>query len=280
MEESGSPEDTKADALLALAKGPLAASAARLSDHSRTVPAGRDFHFYRNFDEFGIPAKEISSKSESLLSSIVSSQILTGNVQEQPADLDDAHDWVVLLNDELLERFNASMDEFSISRTKEESGNVEKMEEGGFQIVESKKSKKNKKNEVGGDDAVEVRVARKTSLQRSHVPFHVPSIPRPQDKFKILVNNSNQPFEHVWLKRSEDGGRFVHPLVRLFLSFLHSFILSLSNLSTVLPQFSVCQCSCLSLFRYTIFVSQYAFKSLQALGFSLSPQLSFDLRRF
>lgn len=54
------------------------------------------------------------------------------------------------------------------------------------------------------------------------VPFHIPTIPRPQDEYKILVNNSNQPFEHVWLQRSEDGSRFIHPLVSfLFMFTIH-----------------------------------------------------------
>ncbi|RLN41138.1 protein RRP6-like 1 isoform X2 [Panicum miliaceum] len=46
------------------------------------------------------------------------------------------------------------------------------------------------------------------------VPFHDPSIPRPQDVYKIRVDNY-KPFEHVWLERSEDGTRPVHPLEKL-----------------------------------------------------------------
>ncbi|KAL5708750.1 Protein RRP6-like 2 [Ranunculus cassubicifolius] len=44
------------------------------------------------------------------------------------------------------------------------------------------------------------------------VPFHLPNIPRPQDEFQIFANNLNQPFDHVWLERSVDGSRYVHPL--------------------------------------------------------------------
>jgi hypothetical protein len=47
---------------------------------------------------------------------------------------------------------------------------------------------------------------------KAKVPFHDPSIPRPQDVYKIRVDNY-KPFEHVWLERSEDGTRRVHPLV-------------------------------------------------------------------
>ncbi|KAL5712811.1 hypothetical protein ACHQM5_014943 [Ranunculus cassubicifolius] len=46
----------------------------------------------------------------------------------------------------------------------------------------------------------------------ANVPFHLPNIPRPQDEFQIFANNLNQPFDHVWLERSVDGSRYVHPL--------------------------------------------------------------------
>ncbi|XP_078430859.1 protein RRP6-like 2 isoform X2 [Wolffia australiana] len=216
-------EKTKADALLALVKGPLAASAARLSAHSRALPAGKDFHFYRNFPLFASPARQTASTSSALLSSIASSQIVNGSSPASlPDDLDDAHDWVVNLNDEILERFSASMDEFRSLRAGEEQGQppadrISAMEEGGFQIVQGKKAKKIKNN-GDGVDGLGVKVVgkdRKTGGPRSVVPFHIPSIPRPQDSFKILVNNSNQPFEHVWLERSTDGCHFVHPLEKL-----------------------------------------------------------------
>lgn len=45
------------------------------------------------------------------------------------------------------------------------------------------------------------------------VVYHDPSIPRPQDVYLIRVNNCNSPFDHVWLERSEDGTRPIHPLV-------------------------------------------------------------------
>ncbi|CAA7394758.1 unnamed protein product [Spirodela intermedia] len=237
------PQESKADALLALVKGPLAASAARLSAQSRAVPDGRDFHFYRNFEQFRSPAREVAARSESLLSSIGTSELVgSGGKRREgselvglPEDLDDAHDWVVNLNDEILERFSASMDEFKSLREEEEQERgtagdwAAAMETGGFQIVYGKKGKK-KKMDGGGDDAVGydgavdvggafgVKVAsrdKKTRAPRSQVPFHLPTIPRPQDAFKILVNNSNQPFEHVWLERSNDGSHFVHPLEKL-----------------------------------------------------------------
>ncbi|KAJ0015162.1 hypothetical protein Pint_20026 [Pistacia integerrima] len=43
----------------------------------------------------------------------------------------------------------------------------------------------------------------------------MPTIKRPQEKYNILVNKLNQPFQHVWLQRSEDNQRFLHPLESL-----------------------------------------------------------------
>ncbi|KAK3025203.1 hypothetical protein RJ639_043129 [Escallonia herrerae] len=74
----------------------------------------------------------------------------------------------------------------------------------GFQLVAGRKKKK--EVEVGG------REDRGLVGPKAKVPFHIATIPRPQDEYKIPVNNSNQPFEHVWLQRSEDGSRFIHPL--------------------------------------------------------------------
>ncbi|XP_019158071.1 PREDICTED: protein RRP6-like 2 [Ipomoea nil] len=44
------------------------------------------------------------------------------------------------------------------------------------------------------------------------VPFHISYIPKPQDEYRILVNNLSEEFEHVWLETSEDESRFIHPL--------------------------------------------------------------------
>ncbi|KAK1296505.1 hypothetical protein QJS10_CPB15g02138 [Acorus calamus] len=99
------------------------------------------------------------------------------------------------------------------------------MEADGFQVVFGRKKKglvgKYQKSEglEGSNDngslTTGVKVAakdKKTTEGRWKVPFHIPTIRRPQDEFNILVNNSNMPFEHVWLQKSEDGQRFIHPL--------------------------------------------------------------------
>lgn len=59
----------------------------------------------------------------------------------------------------------------------------------------------------------------KTIGLRFRVPFHIPYIRRPQDVYNIVVNNVNQPFDHVWLDKTEDGTAFIHPLVSCLLTF-------------------------------------------------------------
>ncbi|KAL0410256.1 UNVERIFIED_CONTAM: protein RRP6-like 2 [Sesamum latifolium] len=232
MEIDQSEEDNarKSDALRNLSiKGPLPTSMAKLSGSSRIIPSEKDFYFYNNFQEFKKPVQEIDEKSKNLLKEVGASENLFGKAIPLPDDkdveLDDdvALDWLVNVNDEIFERIDVSLDEFKRLRNKEEESGVRMMkvddddEENGFQMVYGKKNKKMPvgldRNEEGGAKGVqEVKVAARV---RPKVPFHIPTIPRPQDEFKIIVNNSNQPFEHVWLQRSEDGSRFMHPLENL-----------------------------------------------------------------
>ncbi|KAF3326698.1 exosome component 10-like protein [Carex littledalei] len=195
----------------------------KLSARSKGIPSGEDFHFYHNFPEFKTPARDIAAVSGSSLSSISDSKLLWRNQKNRssfPAnDQDDALDWVINVNDELLERFGASMDEFKEGRTKEEEIAKEgAMDDDGFQLVCGKNKKKSAKEEsVPGSSysATGVSVAtkdRRIGGAKPKVPFHIPSIPRPQDEYRIIVNNANLPFQHVWLEQSEDGTRLIHPL--------------------------------------------------------------------
>lgn len=54
---------------------------------------------------------------------------------------------------------------------------------------------------------------------KAKVPFHIATIKKPQEEYKILVNNANAPFEHVWLEKKENNLGFVHPLVSSKFSF-------------------------------------------------------------
>lgn len=193
----------------------------KLSSSSRLIPTSKDFHFYYNFDEFKRPIDELSATAHSLLETIGDSEQVLGKSIRFPGDIEesDADDWLCNVNDEFLERFDASVDSFQKVRKKEEEiGRTllppDDFEEDGFQMVYGKK-KKPLTGRSGGS-VVDVKVAERDNKSlsgKAKVPFHVPTIKKPQEEFNILVNNANQPFEHVWLERSEDNQRVVHPLV-------------------------------------------------------------------
>lgn len=217
MDVDHDPPHTAAEAqtLQSLTAGPLSSSVAKLAASSRCIPSERDFHFYRNFDDFKVPLEEIARESHSMLEAIgAAAQVAF------PADDDAAYDWLVSVNDDVLERFDVSTDEFRRVRKEEEaaarSGSVV---EDGFELVSRRKKKEEKvkaDSEMSPAVADSVKVAvkdKKTTGPKPKVPFHIPTIRRPQDEYNILVNNTNMPFEHVWLQRSEDGDRFIHPLV-------------------------------------------------------------------
>ncbi|GAV89776.1 PMC2NT domain-containing protein [Cephalotus follicularis] len=202
----------------------LSSSLTKLASSSRALPSNKDFHFFNNFNEFKLPIQQISNHSQSLLETLASPTSHSDKPQPFPSrdiDLDtDAYDWLVNYNDEILEKFDVSVHEFQKMRDKGEKMGPDNE---GFQLVCGKKKKK-EQGVVSGGDAVasEVVVNASSGLKvavkdkKPKIPFHIPTLRRPQDEFNILVNNANQPFEHVWLQRSEDGTRFVHPLVSIF----------------------------------------------------------------
>ncbi|XP_021281829.1 protein RRP6-like 2 [Herrania umbratica] len=240
--ESQSEPSKSSQSLQALASGPLSSSVSSLSSSSRTLPSNQDFHFFHNFDQFKLPIDQIDNTSHSLLESIGSSAKAWGankainfpNKIENIAD-DEAYDWTVNIIDECLERFDMYTDEFQkIRKKQEETGRVNGADPDtdGFQVVHGKKKKKGDGGlvrdsvgdivggkEGGASISSEVKVKKGAlaagTSAKAKVPFHIPTIRRPQEEYNILVNNSNQPFEHVWLQRSEDGQRFVHPLEKL-----------------------------------------------------------------
>ncbi|WVZ59072.1 hypothetical protein U9M48_009273 [Paspalum notatum var. saurae] len=225
----------KAAAAIDATSGPLAAAAARLSARARALPSSRDFHFYNNFPAFKSPVAAVAAKADAALGVLGAAPILPARQQQPfPGDLDDAHDWLVALNDDLLERFGASMDEFKAAREEEEAtGRRAAPEAGddGFQVVYGKKKKKVGDMEEGGSGAGAGRAEpfgasasgsvkmvtkdKAAASGKAKVPFHIRTIPRPQDVYRIVVDNSSKPFEHALLERSEDGSRPVHPLEKL-----------------------------------------------------------------
>ncbi|XP_034223777.1 protein RRP6-like 2 isoform X3 [Prunus dulcis] len=219
------PQPPRTEALQTLTKGPLSSSISKLSGSSRGIPSNQDFYFYRNFDEFKVPIEHITEQSQLMLGSVGSSAPIWGKKMAFPQDLDDAYDWLVNVNDEVLERFDSSVDEFKRIRKEAEEPKRPMIadfdSENGFQLVCGKKKKGPSGSASANGDSTQVssvKVAtkdKKTVGTKPKVPFHIPTIRRPQEEFNILVNNSNQPFEHVWLQRSEDDQRFLHPLDKL-----------------------------------------------------------------
>ncbi|KAI4386628.1 hypothetical protein MLD38_004545 [Melastoma candidum] len=173
-----------------------------LSSASRRIPTDRDFHFFNNFPEFRSPVDSVSRDSLSLLSSV-------RGVPMSAFDDEEWYHWLVDFNDHALEGFDVAAEDFERSRKEEDAAVGGLLEEGGFEVVKGRKKRDDRKG-FGG--AAEVKVAADLREKRGKVSFHISTIRRPQDEFNILVNNSNQPFQHVWLQRSDDGSRFVHPL--------------------------------------------------------------------
>ncbi|MED6196444.1 Protein RRP6-like 2, variant 2 [Stylosanthes scabra] len=248
--------NTKVHTLQTLTAGPLSSSIANLSASSRCIPSDKDFHFYRNFDEFKAPIADIARESQSILEAIGASGKIWGREAAPlaagafPADMDDAYDWLVSVNDDILERFDVMVDEFKRVRQEEEetgrpASSAAAMEDDGFQLVCGKKKRGGSRLGSPGNATMDsetslaasaVKVAtkdKKTAGPKPKVPFHIPTIRRPQEEYNILVNNSNMPFEHVWLERSDDGLKFIHPLEKLnVLDFVDK---DLSNLVPVKP---------------------------------------------
>ncbi|KAF4397113.1 hypothetical protein G4B88_008959 [Cannabis sativa] len=223
----------KAQSLYTLTKGPLASSLSKLSGSSRGIPSNKDFYFYNNFDDFRAPIQEIDNKSQSLLESVGSSSSRMWNKHMPfPVDMDEAMDWLNNANDEIFERVDMSIDEFQRNRNSEEAaGKVMNAsssvvdDNDGFQLVCGKKKKGANQLPSGFQDSnssitVATKDKKTTVGSKPKIPFHIPSITRPQQEFNIFVNNNNQAFEHVWLDKSEDG-KYVHPLKKFsFMDFV------------------------------------------------------------
>ncbi|CAL9224785.1 unnamed protein product [Arabidopsis halleri] len=244
MDVDESPVSWKVKSLEAIVDGAFSSTLSKLSSSSRLIPSSRDFHFYYNFDEFKRPIDDIAGSSQSVLETIGDSEQVWGKSMKFPGDVDevDAEDWLCNVNDEFIERFDVSVDEFQRIRKKEEEIGrpVDYNGDDGFQMVYGKKKKPVGNVITGsvanGGSVIDVKMAErdKNSSGKAKVPFHVPTIKKPQEEYNILVNNANQPFEHVWLERSEDDQRVMHPLEKL--SVLDFVDKDLNEMEPVKPQ--------------------------------------------
>jgi hypothetical protein len=186
-------------ALLELARGPLTDSVKVLERESLQMSTGQDFHFYGNFQDFKRPVANIQNRVVNLLSQIGSLKEIISHPSPFPPDVDESYDWLVGMQDAFLERVDASLDksyqERKDQRLKGPEWNVyENISKQKF----SKKSARVSEASEGSSKAGDVRVAKSKdkSTMRSPIPFHIPSIPRPQDKFDDAVDNSDKPFRH------------------------------------------------------------------------------------
>ncbi|KAK8591386.1 hypothetical protein V6N13_031432 [Hibiscus sabdariffa] len=217
--EARSDHSNNGQSLQTLVSGPLSSSLSSLSSSARTLPSNQEFHFFNNFDNFRLPFNQITKTSDSLLQFIGSSSKNWGpnNSINFPNNIgsiadDEAYRWLTDINDGILEQFDVSVDEFQKIREKEEeTGRVagSDPDNNGFQLVQGKKKKKGME---GGSSSSSSGVKGKMTTGKAKVPFHIPTIRKPQEEYNIRVNNSKQPFQHVWLQKSEDGLRFVHPM--------------------------------------------------------------------
>ncbi|KAI5078454.1 hypothetical protein GOP47_0006125 [Adiantum capillus-veneris] len=152
----------------------LVESAERLERASRLLPTHEDFHFYSNFPEFREPVQGIESRVNEILSQLSSLRTLS-RAPVLPTDVDEYSDWLVSMQDELLEQRRRDL------------------------LMKETKPLP----EVGGK-AVTMQP------EKCPVPFHVWSIPRPQDKFDVPVDNSNTPFRHP--RQNNQPEVSIHPL--------------------------------------------------------------------
>ncbi|XP_058737766.1 protein RRP6-like 2 [Vicia villosa] len=169
-----------------------------LSTSTQALPSDDDFRFHYNSSEFRHLIEEIARKSQSMLNQIGSSENIWGLGSSFPADIDDAYEWIVNANDDALELVDEIVDEFH--RVLKEQ-DMEEGEDGFFKMKKGTKWL----GFLGGE----------ANGKKPKVSFHVHTLRKPQYHYNLAVDNSNQPFEHVWLEKSEDGQRFIHPLEKL-----------------------------------------------------------------
>ncbi|XP_027350954.1 protein RRP6-like 2 isoform X2 [Abrus precatorius] len=197
-----------------------------LSASSPCIPSGEDFHFYYKFGEFRRPIEEIARRTHSMLDTIGAAEHIWGRGTTFPSDIDDAYEWLVNANEDVLELVEELVDELrKVAKVEEEDC------ENGF----GSGCVKRRKEFI---DPVN-RVDSEMLGAKPKVPFHIPTITKPQYAHNIVVNNASQPFQHVGLEKSDDGQRFIHPLEKLsFLDFVDK--VNLENLEPVKPSTIEC----------------------------------------
>ncbi|KAG0578426.1 hypothetical protein KC19_4G021800 [Ceratodon purpureus] len=181
MEDAG---QAQANEVVKALKGPLQEAIRRVERLSEDFPAEKDFHFYNNFPQFKTPVKGIQAQAEALLNDIGMAKRLRPETSRFPSDGDESYDWLVAVQDDLVEGIDAAVDLLN----KETAAGKRRSSVEGYQTP-----MKWQRGDGSPSDSAKVS---KGSSERRPVPFHVRSIPRPQNKFDVVVDNSNTPFKH------------------------------------------------------------------------------------
>lgn len=168
-------------------KGPLQEVIRRVERLSEDFPAEKDFHFYNNFPQFKTPVRGIQAQAEAVLNDIGLAKRLRPETSRFPRDPDESYDWLVALQDDLVEGIDAAVDQLN----KETAAGKRRSSTEGYQTP--LKFQRGVRSDGSPSESAKVL---KGSSERRPVPFHVRSIPRPQNKFDVVVDNSNTPFKH------------------------------------------------------------------------------------
>eukprot|EP00271_Cylindrocystis_brebissonii_P001154 TRINITY_DN11463_c0_g1_i1.p1 TRINITY_DN11463_c0_g1~~TRINITY_DN11463_c0_g1_i1.p1 ORF type:complete len:411 (-),score=101.18 TRINITY_DN11463_c0_g1_i1:284-1516(-) len=173
-----------ARAAIAAAEGSLPAAIAELKAAIQQVPSAEDFHFFNNFPSFQSHAAALQQQSTDLLCQL--------SPARWPEDPDDAYDWLVSSLDDLLEQVDTALDETKARKK-------QRTTPGGTSDVSPPPDpvfgNRRKFGIAAGTEGKAYSKAGGKGKQ-DKVPFHVPSIPRPQDSFNKAIDNSSVPFEH------------------------------------------------------------------------------------
>eukprot|EP00850_Spirogloea_muscicola_P003222 SM000013S26391 [mRNA] locus=s13:177136:182923:- [translate_table: standard] len=142
--------------------GPLASAVEAATAAAEGLPEDDDFHYYASFRAFAGRVEALAARSEALLATFGGGG--SGGAAALPlwpagADADDAAEWLVDVQDGLMERVDAALDEARGQRP--------------------------------SSSAALPAAAVPTSTHVRRVPFHMPTLPRPQARFKDGVDNAN-----------------------------------------------------------------------------------------
>eukprot|EP00850_Spirogloea_muscicola_P010843 SM000065S20192 [mRNA] locus=s65:263503:269381:- [translate_table: standard] len=143
--------------------GPLASAVEAATAAAEGLPEDDDYHYYASFRAFAGRVEALAARAEALLATFGGGG--GGGAAALPswpagADTDDAAEWLVDVQDGLMERVDAALDEARGQRPSSSS-------------------------------AALPAAAVPTSAHVRRVPFHVATLPRPQARFKDAVDNAN-----------------------------------------------------------------------------------------